>query len=207
MWENLSIGYIQGMCDLVAPLLVIFDDEALVYSCFKHLMKRMSLNFPHGSQMDQHFTNMRSLIQLVDFELFEHMHYRGDYTHFYFSYRWLLLDFKRELVYDDVFAVWEAIWAAKHVATSHFYLFISLALIETYRDIIIDNDMDFTDIIKFFNGLLFLALICIVIYCYMPAYIYIHLAEMAEKHEVKEILAFARNLVQQLKDLVDNDKM
>ena len=25
-WENLDIGYIQGMCDLVAPLLVIFDD-------------------------------------------------------------------------------------------------------------------------------------------------------------------------------------
>jgi hypothetical protein len=26
VWENMSTGYIQGMCDLVAPLLVIFDD-------------------------------------------------------------------------------------------------------------------------------------------------------------------------------------
>ena len=26
VWENLEVGYIQGMCDLVAPLLVIFDD-------------------------------------------------------------------------------------------------------------------------------------------------------------------------------------
>ncbi|CAF1687244.1 unnamed protein product, partial [Adineta ricciae] len=26
VWNNLSIGYIQGMCDLVAPLLVLFDE-------------------------------------------------------------------------------------------------------------------------------------------------------------------------------------
>ena len=26
VWVNLGVGYVQGMCDLVAPLLVIFDD-------------------------------------------------------------------------------------------------------------------------------------------------------------------------------------
>ena len=57
-----------------------------------------------------------------------------------------------ELVYDDVFSVWETIWAAKYTSSPHFVLFISLALVEFYRDIILDNNMDFTDIIKFFNG-------------------------------------------------------
>ncbi|CAG2182279.1 unnamed protein product, partial [Oppiella nova] len=61
VWEHLDIGYVQGMCDLVAPLLVIYNDEVLTYSCFCELMKRMVANFPHGGAMDAHFANMRSL--------------------------------------------------------------------------------------------------------------------------------------------------
>ncbi|XP_070246340.1 small G protein signaling modulator 2 isoform X3 [Bos mutus] len=152
VWEHLDVGYVQGMCDLLAPLLVVLDNDQLAYSCFSHLMKRMSQNFPNGGAMDAHFANMRSLIQILDSELFELMHQNGDYTHFYFCYRWFLLDFKRELPYEDVFAVWEVIWAARHISSEHFVLFIALALVEAYREIIRDNNMDFTDIIKFFNG-------------------------------------------------------
>ncbi|XP_053726870.1 small G protein signaling modulator 1 isoform X1 [Synchiropus splendidus] len=179
IWKNLDIGYVQGMCDLLAPLLVILDDEALAFSCFTQLMKRMNQNFPHGGAMDTHFANMRSLIQILDSELFELMHQNGDYTHFYFCYRWFLLDFKRELVYDDVFAVWETIWAAKFASSSHFVLFIALALVEIYRDIILENNMDFTDIIKFFN-------------------------EMAEHHNINQILTLARDLVCKVQILIEN---
>lgn len=179
IWQHIEIGYVQGMCDLLAPLLVILDDEALAFSCFTELMKRMNQNFPHGGAMDTHFANMRSLIQILDSELFELMHQNGDYTHFYFCYRWFLLDFKRELVYDDVFSVWETIWAAKHVSSAHYVLFIALALVEVYRDIILENNMDFTDIIKFFN-------------------------EMAERHNAKQILQLARDLVHKVQILIEN---
>uniref|UniRef100_T1IJ52 Rab-GAP TBC domain-containing protein n=1 Tax=Strigamia maritima TaxID=126957 RepID=T1IJ52_STRMM len=179
VWEHLEVGYVQGMCDLVAPLLVIFNDESLTYSCLCELMKRMATNFPHGGAMDAHFANMRSMIQILDSEMFELMHQNGDYTHFYFCYRWFLLDFKRELIYEDVFSIWETIWSARHVASANFVLFIALAFVEYYRDIILNNNMDFTDIIKFFN-------------------------EMAEHHNAKEILTLARDLVLQLQTLIDN---
>ncbi|XP_053375444.1 small G protein signaling modulator 1-like isoform X2 [Mercenaria mercenaria] len=179
VWEHLDVGYVQGMCDLLAPLLVIIDDEAKTYSCFCELMKRMCSNFPHGGAMDTHFANMRSLIQILDSELFEHMHHHGDYTHFYFCYRWFLLDFKREFVYNDIFLIWETIWAAKYISSANFVLFIALAMVEYYRDIILDNNMDFTDIIKFFN-------------------------EMAERHDARQVLKIARELILRQQTLIDN---
>ncbi|KAM9852819.1 small G protein signaling modulator 2 [Aulostomus maculatus] len=179
VWEHLDMGYVQGMCDLLAPLMVILDDEYLAYSCFTQLMNRMSQNFPNGGAMDTHFANMRSLIQILDSELFELMQQNGDYTHFYFCYRWFLLDFKRELLYEDVFAVWEVIWVAPKISSEHFVLFLALALVTVYREIIMDNNMDFTDIIKFFN-------------------------EMAERHDVQHILKIARELVHKVQSLMDN---
>ena len=47
------------------------------------------------------------------------------------------MDFKREFTYEDTYLVWETIWASSHVVSSHFYLFVALALVETYRDIIL----------------------------------------------------------------------
>lgn len=73
VYEHLDIGYMQGMCDLLAPLLVIFDDESLSYGCFCRLMERMIENFPNGCAMDMHFANMRSLIQILDSEMYDLM--------------------------------------------------------------------------------------------------------------------------------------
>ncbi|KAJ8981942.1 hypothetical protein NQ317_002114 [Molorchus minor] len=180
VWEHLDIGYMQGMCDLVAPLLVIFNDESLTYACFCHLMERMVENFPNGNAMDCHFANMRSLIQILDSEMYELMHAHGDYTHFYFCYRYVVLvgfqkgagiPRRQRNVGGDL--------GAQQVASSHFVLFLALALLETYRDIILSNGMDFTDIIKFFN-------------------------EMAERHNAQAVLKLARELVLQLQLLIEN---
>ncbi|KAK6043880.1 hypothetical protein COOONC_18614 [Cooperia oncophora] len=119
-------------------------------------------NFPQRSGMDVCLMNLRSLIQKAEhfrkpfsFELNggcrpANLH-AFDFTsiyHLYFSYRWFLLDFKREMSTMH-FRVWETIWAAKKTFTPHFSLFFALAMVTNYRDVIIANNMDFTDMIKF----------------------------------------------------------
>nr|CDJ89035.1 RUN and RabGAP TBC domain containing protein [Haemonchus contortus] len=177
--RNLEDGYIQGMCDILAPLLVIFEDEALTLECFTMLMARLRDNFPQRSGMDVCLMNLRSLIQVVDPQIFTMLTSTSDFTHLYFSYRWFLLDFKREMSYDCIFRVWETIWAATRTFTPHFPLFFALAMVTNYRDVIIANNMDFTDMIKFFN-------------------------EMAERHDCVRLLAAARAHVKCLQNLVQH---
>uniref|UniRef100_A0A158Q7J9 Rab-GAP TBC domain-containing protein n=1 Tax=Elaeophora elaphi TaxID=1147741 RepID=A0A158Q7J9_9BILA len=177
VWRNLNEGYTQGMCDLAAPLLVILDDEPLVLACFDRLMLRMKQNFPQRTGMDDNLSYMNSLLQVMDPEFFEYIAENGDATHLSFTYRWFLLDFKREFTYPQVFRIWEVIWAASSLVTTHFHLFFALAMIIAYRHIIIDNRMDFTDVIKFYN-------------------------EMAERHNVEELLDSARNLLERLQTII-----
>ncbi|XP_065197157.1 small G protein signaling modulator 2-like [Sycon ciliatum] len=183
VWEHrppLEQGYTQGMVDLLAPLMVIFNDEVMAYGCFCKFMAVMGDNFPHGKAMDSNFYNMRLLFEVYDRELFELMKNNGDYTHFFFAYRWFLLDLKRELVYDDIFKCWECIWAARQCCSESFTLFLCASLVHTYRDIILKNNMDFTEIIKFFN-------------------------DMAEKHRLDEVLDGARGIVEYLQKLLLNE--
>ena len=49
IWQHMETGYVQGMCDLLAPLLVVLHDEALTYACFSQLMLTMLANFPLAS--------------------------------------------------------------------------------------------------------------------------------------------------------------
>ncbi|PAA47866.1 hypothetical protein BOX15_Mlig025920g1 [Macrostomum lignano] len=189
VWQNIEVGYIQGFCDLLAPLLIVMEDEWLALGSFAKLMERMIGNFPAGesaadyaepaSPMDRHMANLRALMQVLDPHLYEHLLRRGDYSEFYFFHRWFLLDFKREFYYNDIFLLWETIWAAWNLISGSFNVFIALALLREYRGVIIDNNMDFTDIIKFYN-------------------------EVAERHNVNKILHGARELVNQLIDLVEN---
>uniref|UniRef100_A0A0X3NJC8 Small G protein signaling modulator 1 n=1 Tax=Schistocephalus solidus TaxID=70667 RepID=A0A0X3NJC8_SCHSO len=261
-WQHLETGYVQGMCDLLAPLLVILDDEALAHACFCQLMQTMLANFPlpgpssggvvspsqlervtlerapskvyeytrprqrsHSSATTVHaspkssnvqppaieqlpnspssttgasptstsnpsastfalgssriynqFQHLQALLEVIDPVIASHMHLSEENAHLYF-YRWFLLDFKRELKYDDVFRVWETIWTARRLVTHDFGVFLAFALIQCYRDIILFYCVDYTDIIRFYN-------------------------ERAELHEASKLLTFARDMVYRLQTLI-----
>uniref|UniRef100_A0A183SHP6 Rab-GAP TBC domain-containing protein n=1 Tax=Schistocephalus solidus TaxID=70667 RepID=A0A183SHP6_SCHSO len=150
-WQHLETGYVQGMCDLLAPLLVILDDEALAHACFCQLMQTMLANFPLPGPSSGGVVSPSQLERVIDPVIASHMHLSEENAHLYF-YRWFLLDFKRELKYDDVFRVWETIWTARRLVTHDFGVFLAFALIQCYRDIILFYCVDYTDIIRFYNG-------------------------------------------------------
>ncbi|CAH8519369.1 unnamed protein product [Schistosoma intercalatum] len=154
--------------------------EISTYILFKYLMenhlKKLFAKETATYYMDQKFDHIKSLIQILDPELIGHLQKFSDFTHFYFCYRWFLLYFKREFNYQDIFQIWEVILCAEHIISNDFSLFIALALIQYYRDVICSNHMELTDILKFFN-------------------------ERAEHHNVDDILNLARhfaNTVQKL---------
>lgn len=64
VWMHADMGYSQGMCDLVAPLLVVMGDEAATYSCYLQLMESAIKLFPPNLAMNTHLANLQSLLQV-----------------------------------------------------------------------------------------------------------------------------------------------
>jgi len=66
----LLVGYVQGMNDLLSPLLVVMEDEIDSFWCFAGLMERMHENFHlEQSHIKKQLANLHVLLQFVDAEL------------------------------------------------------------------------------------------------------------------------------------------
>ena len=124
----------------------------------------MSGKFPRsddGNAINVHLSaDIESLIQLFDPELFQFL-VKDDQSSEIFivmrsvCFQWLLIDFKREFGYDDVYRVWETMWAAQMYVSPRFELFVALALIELYRDVIMSATEDlsaFTEAFRMMRG-------------------------------------------------------
>ncbi|CAF3397772.1 unnamed protein product [Rotaria sp. Silwood1] len=100
------------MNDMVAPILYVIRDEALVYACFCTLMRHMSSIFhPNGIAMNRRLDLLRKTIRAIDIDLWTKIE-QCDIGNLMFAYRWLLLDCKREFPFKDIFRVLETLWAS-----------------------------------------------------------------------------------------------
>ena len=50
----------------------------------------------------------------------------------FFCYRWALINFKRDIPFDDVLCLWEILWS--NPLTPHFILFIIIAILQTMKE-------------------------------------------------------------------------
>jgi hypothetical protein len=153
IWENTSTGYSQGMCDLMAPLLVIFQNEEITFACFKSLMVTMDQCFPPKTGVSQRMANLQSLLQILENDFYQYLCDQPMGEALFYTYRWFLVNFKREFSYDDIFLLWETSWAAKLISTEHFEVFVALSLLQEYKAPIMDAQLDPSEILNLLTDL------------------------------------------------------
>lgn len=70
--QNPTIGYVQGMNDLLSPIFAVIENEADAFWCFLGLMKDLQPNFHHNQKgMHSKLTSLAHLMGLVDPVLFK----------------------------------------------------------------------------------------------------------------------------------------
>ncbi|NWH57472.1 TBC16 protein, partial [Geococcyx californianus] len=150
---NPTIGYSQGMSDLVAPLLAEILDESDTFWCFVGLMQNtIFISSPRDDDMEKQLMYLRELLRLMHPRFYQHLSSLGeDGLQMLFCHRWILLCFKREFPDAEALRMWEACWA--HYQTDYFHLFICVAIVVIYGDDVIEQQLATDQMLLHFSNL------------------------------------------------------
>jgi len=169
---NFDLGYVQGMSDLLSPILMIMNsDEVESFWCFVGFMNRV-VSFNNNYYMGTICCKPYLILQNTNFELkqtgmkkqLNDLHYllttvspklenhlkKMDSSNMYFCFRWLLVLFKREFIYSDIMRLWEVLWT--DIPCANFHLLICVAILDNEKDIIINENYGLTEILKVSSG-------------------------------------------------------
>ncbi|XP_055547412.1 TBC1 domain family member 15 [Wyeomyia smithii] len=148
---NFDLGYVQGMSDLLAPILSLVQNEAESFWCFVGFMQRVFNNFDIDQKgMKQQLEHLRTLLAFVNEELYNYLK-ENQSENMYFCFRWLLVWFKREFNNKDIMQLWEVLWTG--LPCPNFHLFICVAILDQEMDVFINGQFTFTEILKHVNEL------------------------------------------------------
>ncbi|URE43614.1 TBC1 domain family member [Musa troglodytarum] len=124
-----SVAYYEGDDN---PNVTILRDILLTYSFY---------NFDLG---------YCQLVELLDSPLHNYFK-QADCLNYFFCFRWILIQFKREFEYDQVMHLWEVLWT--HYLSEHLHLYMCVAILKSHRKKIMGEQMDFDTLLKFINEL------------------------------------------------------
>ncbi|RKP01192.1 hypothetical protein CXG81DRAFT_927, partial [Caulochytrium protostelioides] len=148
--HNFELGYVQGMNDLLAPILDTLREESPSFWCFVQYMEHMQVVFSHDQLgMRRQLKQLELLIKLLDPPLYCHME-RIDAINLFCCYRWFLVMFKRELNFEDTKRFWEAHWSC--AVTRHLHIFVAFAILNAQRHALFQLTA-FDECLKFINEL------------------------------------------------------
>lgn len=148
---NFDLGYVQGMSDLLAPILCVMNNEVDAFWCFVGFMELVYTNFDMDQAgMKRQLQDLNNLTALANPRLFHYFEEHGS-ENMYFCFRWLLVWFKREFNHSDVLTLWEVLWTK--LPCINFHLLFSVAILDDQMNIFIDNQFEFNEILKHVNEL------------------------------------------------------
>ncbi|XP_010557604.1 PREDICTED: TBC1 domain family member 15 [Tarenaya hassleriana] len=148
---NFDLGYCQGMSDYLSPILFVMEDESETFWCFVALMERLGPNFNRDQNgMHTQLFALSKLVELLDSPLHNYFS-QNDCLNYFFCFRWILIQFKREFEYGKTMRLWEVLWT--HYLSEHLHLYVCVAILKRYRRKIIGEQMDFDTLLKFINEL------------------------------------------------------
>ncbi|KAM3863966.1 TBC1 domain family member 17 [Diretmus argenteus] len=148
---NFDLGYVQGMSDLLAPLLFVTQNEVESFWCLTGFMELVHQNFEESQEaMKQQLLQLSILLKALDPELCDYLDSQ-DSGSLCFCFRWLLIWFKREFSFEDILTLWEVLWS--RLPCDNFHLLIACSILESQRGELIGSDHDFNTILKHINDL------------------------------------------------------
>ncbi|XP_044463087.1 TBC1 domain family member 17-like isoform X2 [Mangifera indica] len=148
---NFDLGYCQGMSDLLSPILFVVEDESESFWLFVALMERLGPNFNRDQNgMHTQLFALSKLVELLDRPLHNYFK-QNECLNYFFCFRWVLIQFKREFEYEKTMRLWEVLWT--HYLSEHLHLYVCVAILKRYRNKIMGEQMDFDTLLKFINEL------------------------------------------------------
>jgi len=148
---NFDLGYVQGMSDLLSPILFVMKNEVDAFWCFVGFMDKVWHNFEFDQGgMKRQLEDLSHILKFVDPVFFNYLEAKES-GNLYFCFRWLLIWFKREFTYEDTMTLWEVFWTKK--PCKNFHLLFCVALLDTEKSSILENNYGFTEILKHVNDM------------------------------------------------------
>lgn len=170
---DFDLGYVQGMSDLLSPILYVMENEVDAFWCFVYYMDQMHQNFEEQMQgMKTQLMQLSSLLRLLDLAFWNYLESQ-DSGYLYFCFRWLLIRFKRELSFQDVLRLWEVMWT--ELPCENFHLLVCCAILDSEKQKIMEENYGFNEILK-------------------------HINELSMKLDIEEILQKAEGICLQIKN-------
>uniref|UniRef100_A0A672STE0 TBC1 domain family member 17-like n=1 Tax=Sinocyclocheilus grahami TaxID=75366 RepID=A0A672STE0_SINGR len=146
-----SVSYVQGMSDLLSPLLFVTQNEVESFWCLTGFMDLVHQNFEESQEaMKQQLLQLSVLLRALDPELCDYLDSQ-DSGSLCFCFRWLLIWFKREFSFEDILSLWEVLWT--RLPCENFHLLMASSILESQKEELIGSNHDFNSILKHINEL------------------------------------------------------